>query len=38
VNKSINKKKERKMSASSEIHLGFFEKYLALWVILCMVI
>ena len=26
------------MSKSSEIHLGFFEKYLALWVLACMII
>ena len=26
------------MSESSEIHLGFFEKYLAIWVLACMII
>jgi len=26
------------MSTSSEIHLGFFEKYLAIWVLACMLI
>ena len=26
------------MNESSEIHLGFFEKYLALWVLACMII
>jgi ACR3 family arsenite transporter len=26
------------MSNSSEIHLGFFEKYLAIWVLACMII
>ena len=26
------------MSDSSDIHLGFFEKYLAIWVVACMII